>query len=209
MCVCALYSQIQQCTFFVHMCVSLCVYVNVCVCVCVCVFGTQGTQIHLQEHVEAQKIEVRRLKAELDKKRIEGEKTQLLYIDQAPVTQQLLETCSLLCALTTSGALSGRAARPQKNLFQPMSYYSPKRAGVRLGVMGACSLLPGVQIFNALRAPRIQSWYMELSMLSSGGGSMKWKRSKSWTPRDFSSRTTLARLVLWISGMVVVSISFL
>lgn len=59
------------------------------------------------------------------------------------------------------------------------------------------------------RAPRIQSWYMELSMLSSGGGSMKWKRSKSCTPRDFKSRTTLARLVLWISGMVVVSISFL
>lgn len=29
------------------------------------------------------------------------------------------------------------------------------------------------------RAPKIQSWYMELSMLSSGGGSMKWKRSKS------------------------------
>lgn len=59
------------------------------------------------------------------------------------------------------------------------------------------------------KAPKIQSWYMELSMLSSGGGSMKWKRSKSWTPRDFNSRTTLAKLVLWISGMVVVSISFL
>lgn len=28
--------------------------------------------------------------------------------------------------------------------------YSPKRAGVRLGVMGASSLLPGVQIFTAL-----------------------------------------------------------
>lgn len=59
------------------------------------------------------------------------------------------------------------------------------------------------------RAPKIHSWYMEFSMLSSGGGSMKWKRSKSWTPKDFNNNTTLARLVLWISGMVVVSISFL
>lgn len=30
------------------------------------------------------------------------------------------------------------------------SFYSPKRAGVRLGVMGASSFLPGVQIFTTL-----------------------------------------------------------
>lgn len=59
------------------------------------------------------------------------------------------------------------------------------------------------------RAPKIHSWYMEFSMLSSGGGSMKWKSRRSWTPSDLSSSTTLARLVRWISGIVVVSISFL
>lgn len=59
------------------------------------------------------------------------------------------------------------------------------------------------------RAPKIHSWYMEFSMLSSGGGSMKWKSRRSCTPSDLSSSTTLARLVRWISGIVVVSISFL
>lgn len=33
-------------------------------------------------------------------------------------------------------------------------FYSPKRAGVCLGVMGASSLLPGVQIFTALNQER-------------------------------------------------------
>lgn len=35
--------------------------------------------------------------------------------------------------------------------FDPeVVYYSPKRAGVCLGVIGASSFLPGVQIFTAL-----------------------------------------------------------
>lgn len=35
--------------------------------------------------------------------------------------------------------------------FNPeVVYYSPKRAGVCLGVIGASSFLPGVQIFTAL-----------------------------------------------------------
>lgn len=35
--------------------------------------------------------------------------------------------------------------------FNPeLEHYSPKRAGVRLGVMGASSFLPGVQIFTTL-----------------------------------------------------------
>lgn len=33
--------------------------------------------------------------------------------------------------------------------------YSPKRAGVRLGVMGASSFLPGVQIFTALKERKV------------------------------------------------------
>lgn len=37
---------------------------------------------------------------------------------------------------------------------------------------------------------------------------MKWNCSRSCTPRDLSSSTTLARLVLWISGTVVVRSSF-
>ena len=42
-----------------------------------------------------------------------------------------------------------------------------------------------------------------------GGGSMKWNVSRSTTPSDFSSSTTLARLVRWISGTVAVSSSSL
>lgn len=38
---------------------------------------------------------------------------------------------------------------------------------------------------------------------------MKWNCRRSCTPSDFSSSTTLARLVRWISGTVVVSSSFL
>lgn len=35
--------------------------------------------------------------------------------------------------------------------FHPeVVHYSPNRAGVRLGVMGTSSFLPGVQIFTAL-----------------------------------------------------------
>jgi len=44
---------------------------------------------------------------------------------------------------------------------------------------------------------------------TSGGGSMKWNWSKSWTPRDFRSRTTFDRFVLCISGTVVVRSSSL
>ena len=33
--------------------------------------------------------------------------------------------------------------------------YSPKRAGVRRGVMGASSFLPGVQIFTALKERKV------------------------------------------------------
>ena len=38
---------------------------------------------------------------------------------------------------------------------------------------------------------------------------MKWNWSRFSTPRDLSSRTTLARLVRWISGTVVVNRSSL
>jgi hypothetical protein len=42
-----------------------------------------------------------------------------------------------------------------------------------------------------------------------GGGSIKWNCSKSWTPRDLSNRTVLARFVRCISGTVVTSSSSL
>ena len=45
--------------------------------------------------------------------------------------------------------------------------------------------------------------------LTWGGGSMKWNSSRFCTPRDFSKSTTFARLVLWISGTVVIRSSFL
>src|SRR3990167_3965184 len=52
------------------------------------------------------------------------------------------------------------------------------------------------------RAPRIHSWYMAFKIVSSGGGSMKLKFVRSSIFRLFSNNTTLARLVLWISGML-------
>lgn len=45
--------------------------------------------------------------------------------------------------------------------------------------------------------------------LTCGGGSIKWNCSKSWTPRDLSSRTVFAKFVRWISGTVVTSSSSL
>ena len=42
-----------------------------------------------------------------------------------------------------------------------------------------------------------------------GGGSIKWNKSKFWTPSDLSSKTTLDRFVLWISGTVAINISSL
>lgn len=55
----------------------------------------------------------------------------------------------------------------------------------------------------------VSHWHMAHSMLTCGGASMKWNCSKSWTPRDFRRSTTLARLVLCISGTVLSSNSFL
>ena len=49
----------------------------------------------------------------------------------------------------------------------------------------------------------------EIAGLTCGGGSMKWNWRRSWTPSDFNSSTTLARLVRCISGTVVFSISVL
>ena len=45
------------------------------------------------------------------------------------------------------------------------------------------------------KAPSIHNWYMELSKLSSGGGSMKWNCKRFSTPRDLSRSTTLDKLV--------------
>mmetsp|Transcript_18673 Transcript_18673/g.46477 ORF Transcript_18673/g.46477 Transcript_18673/m.46477 type:complete len:205 (-) Transcript_18673:1709-2323(-) len=59
------------------------------------------------------------------------------------------------------------------------------------------------------RAPRIHNWYMLFRMLSCGGGSMKSKSSRLSTLSDLSSSTTLPRLVRWISGTVMLSISCL
>lgn len=42
--------------------------------------------------------------------------------------------------------------------------YSPKRAGVRLGVMGASSFLPGVQIFTALNQKMAEMYYETATM---------------------------------------------
>lgn len=55
---------------------------------------------------------------------------------------------SLLALKTTSLKKSAWVRFPA---FHPeVARYSPNRAGVRLGVMGTSSFLPGVQIFTAL-----------------------------------------------------------
>lgn len=40
------------------------------------------------------------------------------------------------------------------NVIGRRGFYSPNRAGVRLGVMGASSFLPGVQIFTTLKSEK-------------------------------------------------------
>mmetsp|Transcript_2573 Transcript_2573/g.10285 ORF Transcript_2573/g.10285 Transcript_2573/m.10285 type:complete len:208 (-) Transcript_2573:82-705(-) len=56
-------------------------------------------------------------------------------------------------------------------------------------------------------APSTHSEYIAFRRLSSGGGSMKSKPSRSPTLSDLSSRTTLLRFVRWISGMALCSSS--
>ncbi len=46
-----------------------------------------------------------------------------------------------------------------------------------------------------------------MPLTSMGGGSMKSKLMRSFTPIALSERTVEARLVLWISGIAVGSIS--
>mmetsp|Transcript_24293 Transcript_24293/g.76458 ORF Transcript_24293/g.76458 Transcript_24293/m.76458 type:complete len:208 (-) Transcript_24293:971-1594(-) len=79
----------------------------------------------------------------------------------------------------------------------------------RAGSRGNSTILfpMGVSAPVLSSAPRIQSWYMLLRMLSCGGGSMKSNSSRFSMPRDLSSSTTLPRLVRWISGTVFCSIS--
>jgi hypothetical protein len=60
--------------------------------------------------------------------------------------------------------------------------------------------------FNAPSAYRFSN---DLINVSAGGGSRKSKLSKSLIPRDFNMRTTLPRLVLWISGIVSAKSSLL
>ncbi|RHN67197.1 hypothetical protein MtrunA17_Chr3g0100141 [Medicago truncatula] len=77
--------------------------------------------------------------------------------------------CSPIKSILASGGSSGNST-----IFQPSSVNLPA----------------------LLRAPNIHNWYIELRILSCGGGSMKSKSSKFSTLRDFSNKTTLPRLVL-------------
>src|SRR5689334_13636900 len=45
-------------------------------------------------------------------------------------------------------------------------------------------------------APNTHNWYIELRILSCGGGSMKSKSSKFAIPSDFKSNTTFPKFVL-------------
>lgn len=70
--------------------------------------------------------------------------------------------------------------------------------------------LPNSVRFPVLsKAPKIQSWYIEFSIVSYGGGSIKSNSSKLSTLRDFKSSTTLDKLVLYISGILFSNISLL
>mmetsp|Transcript_96090 Transcript_96090/g.255296 ORF Transcript_96090/g.255296 Transcript_96090/m.255296 type:complete len:203 (+) Transcript_96090:504-1112(+) len=77
------------------------------------------------------------------------------------------------------------------------------------GSSGNCDIFRPVGVMSPRlsRAPSIQSWNMEFRMVSCGGGSMKPNSRRFLTPMDFSRSTTLERFVLWISGIVIASIS--
>lgn len=68
------------------------------------------------------------------------------------------------------------------------SYYSPKRAGVRLGVMGACSLLPGVQIFNALKW-RKNKFRSKISFICCDNSDSFYTATLNQTPTLFKLKT--------------------
>ena len=62
---------------------------------------------------------------------------------------------------------------------------------------------------SSSNAPKAYNCSIAAIIVYTGGGSMKSKFSRSWIPIAFNSRIVLAKLVLWISGTEVGSISLL
>jgi hypothetical protein len=62
---------------------------------------------------------------------------------------------------------------------------------------------------SSSRAPNAYNDCMAPTSVATGGGSMKSNLSRSWMPMALSCNTTFPRLVRWISGIEVGSISVL
>lgn len=106
--------------------------------------------------------------------------------------------------------LAGTVSDKEQMFTLEGTLHRPKRWDARSSNIWMCERSPkAVKAPVLSRAVSTHNWYRVLWILSFGGGSMKSKSSRFSTFRDFSNRTVLPRFVLWISGIVVSSISFL
>ena len=92
------------------------------------------------------------------------------------------------------------------------SYFSEARIILEsMGSTGNSAILRPNFVSSPLwfRAPRAYNCSSASTRVSWGGGSMKSKWMRSLIPKLFNSNTTFPKLVLWISGIVLSSSSFL